>query len=234
MRVSVLVVGMFLAACSGRRGGGGDADADSDADSDTDADADADSDADGDGDADVDAAREACDDLAAAVADAAVSCYFDRDAIYQAFTTPCLLVESVSDEDVLRDECFPTLDSATCANLFPLDSSCDDHFVIPEGDRDRVQEDFEQRLEAAVRQRAEDGCNALADAYASASESCGSNYAESRSAFLDAVGGDCNAVLDLRDAVELHTECLPSFGGMLCSELEAGNLDSSCDGQLLI
>lgn len=219
----MLLLGLASSSC--KRSGGGDDDS-----------ADGDADADSDADSDADAAQEACDDVARAIADAAADCYLDRDDVFAAFTAGCLLAIDVRDEDELYQECLPRISAATCADLFPLDSSCEEQMVLPEEDRDRVRADMRSRLEAAIRDRGEAGCEALAEAVGRAGErACGGSYAEWRQSFVDnAVDGDCGNVVDLRDPVELFEECVPSFADITCDQLQNDPLDSSCEGQLLI
>ncbi|MBI2892366.1 MAG: hypothetical protein HYY06_02360 [Deltaproteobacteria bacterium] len=225
----ILALLLAFASSSCKRAAGGDDDS-------GDGDADTDSDTDTDADSDADAAQEACDDVASAVADAAADCYLDRGDVFDAFTVGCLLAVGVRDETELYQECMPSISAATCASLFPLDSSCEDQIVLPEEDRDRILEDMQARIEAAVRGRAEAGCEAMADAYGRAGErACDGSYAEWRQSFEDsAPDGDCGNVLDLRDAVELFEECVPSFADMTCDQLQTGPLDSSCEGQLRV
>lgn len=82
---------------------------------------------------------------------------------------------------------------------------------------------------------AEQACLDVADAIADAAVRCGAGtYETNYDGFIDiAACGDCGNIVDLRDRGDLYAACIPSFGTISCEDLTGGNLDASCNDQLL-
>ena len=77
-------------------------------------------------------------------------------------------------------------------------------------------------------------CRDTADAVADAADRCGLDYRDYYDDFLQSsANGDCDNVFDLRDSDELYERCIPSIAEMSCDLLVSGEIDSSCDGQLV-
>lgn len=81
---------------------------------------------------------------------------------------------------------------------------------------------------------AESACLDTADAVAKAAQRCGMDYKATYDGFvISAANGSCSNVVSVRDEAALRNVCLPSIAAESCSDLFAGTLDPSCQGQLL-
>ena len=75
-------------------------------------------------------------------------------------------------------------------------------------------------------------CTDTADAVAKAAVRCGLMYQPNYDAFVSAVGG-CDNIVSVRDEASLRGTCFASLTTVSCADLNAGNIDASCKGQLL-
>jgi hypothetical protein len=74
-------------------------------------------------------------------------------------------------------------------------------------------------------------CLDTADAYATAAQRCGSDYAAEHASFIkNLANGDCNSVA-VRDESQLRSQCIPSLAVIACDALQNGRLDPSCAEQ---
>jgi len=81
----------------------------------------------------------------------------------------------------------------------------------------------------SAQQACEDDITAMADAM----DRCGIGVSfDSNRDALEAAFHGCGSVTSVRDEDELYYQCIPSLSVVLCSNLEKGDLDSSCDQQL--
>ncbi len=79
-------------------------------------------------------------------------------------------------------------------------------------------------------------CNDAADAIASTAERCGDDPQANRKAFVDvAAGGDCDNIVQVRDATALYDVCIPFLQNMTCEQWQniATTLPPECESQLL-
>ena len=83
----------------------------------------------------------------------------------------------------------------------------------------------------------EQACWDLASAFGEACSRCElADYSQCSDVILQAVGGDCANVVEVRDLDVFYDECLPWFRSIDCDEMasESFELDASCQSQLLI
>jgi hypothetical protein len=75
-------------------------------------------------------------------------------------------------------------------------------------------------------------CEDTLDAIAKAGVRCGSTY-EAMKAEFDKASGGCGNIQKVRDEASLRSTCFPSLLTISCTNLLAGAVDASCQGQLL-
>lgn len=77
-------------------------------------------------------------------------------------------------------------------------------------------------------------CEDFGDAFVAMCTRCLDTEANCRAAIEDTI--DCSTVVGLRDEDEFYQDCLPWMSSVACSYVqdEAFELDSSCEGQLLV
>lgn len=76
-------------------------------------------------------------------------------------------------------------------------------------------------------------CLDVMSALASAYDRCGTSYDEAYAQQLSAIAaGSCNNIVGVRDIEALDETCIPSLRTVGCADLQAGNLDPSCQLQL--
>jgi hypothetical protein len=77
-------------------------------------------------------------------------------------------------------------------------------------------------------------CLDTCEAIARAAERCGGDYKTNYDAAVkSAANGDCKNVTSIRDEASLRSTCIPSLQTVLCADLAAGKLSSTCASQLL-
>jgi hypothetical protein len=81
----------------------------------------------------------------------------------------------------------------------------------------------------------EKACKDFVDAYADLCEKCNpGTYYDCYDGMIDAMGGSCSVVKEVRDVDEFYNVCLPWIRAVDCSDFENLELDDSCVDQLLV
>lgn len=83
----------------------------------------------------------------------------------------------------------------------------------------------------------EKACKAFVDAFADLCEKCDpGTYYDCYDGMIEALGGSCSVVKEIRDADEFYNTCLPWIRSVDCADFndESFQLDESCMEQLLV